>query len=240
MYRTTLACTLAAIAAVATPALAQAAPTVKADLPCYYPGQSIKLSGTGYTPGGDVGLILQLSGAHGNNILGTKTPWKADAAGAITDRLDAPDLASDNDVRETVSLTANDEARFGPTGPIGSPEESFAETQFLLTDIGVRVAPWTSGHANPRALTTIKVYGWEPFRKVYAHYFLNGKRVKTVEIGAVSGPCGDLTTKLRQFPFRPVSAGSYTIRFSNTRLFDRDGFWVSYRDVVVSKAHAVR
>ena len=77
-------------------------------------------------------------------------------------------------------------------------------------------------------------------RKVYAHYFLNGKRLKTVEIGSVSGPCGDLTKKLRQFPFRPVPAGRYPIRFSGTPFFDPQGFWIGYRDVVVPKAKAVR
>jgi hypothetical protein len=231
---------LVAAAALALPATAGAAPTLKADLPCYSPGQRIAVNGAGYTPGGDVGLIFQLSGTRGHNIVAPKDPLKADAAGGISTMVAAPDLASDNDMRETVNLTANDQAKFGPQGPIGPPEESFAETQFLLTNIGVRVTPWWSGRANPRALTTFKVMGWEPYRKVYAHYFLNRKRLKTVEIGSVSGPCGDLSKALRQFPFRPVPAGRYTIRFSPTRAFDPQGFYVYYSDVVVTKAKAVR
>jgi hypothetical protein len=231
---------LVAAAALAVPSTAAAAPTLKADLPCYYPGQPVALSGAGYTPVGDVGLMFQLNGAHGNNIVAPKSPLKADAAGGISSAVPAPDLASDNDLRETVTLTANDQAKLGPNGPIGPPEETFATTQFLLTAIGVRVGPWFSGHANPRALTTFKVVGWEPYRKIYAHYFLNGKRLKTVEIGTVSGPCGDLTKKLRQFPFKPVPAGRYTIRFTGTRVFDPQDFYVYYRDVVVTKAKAVR
>ena len=234
------ACGLLLTAALAVPALAAATPTVNTDLPCYTPGQPIGLSGAGYTPAGDVGLIFQLSGAHGSNMVAPKTPLKADAAGGIATRLPAPALASDNDLRETATLTANDQARLGPTGPIGPPEESFATTQFLLSGVDVLVGPWLTGHASPRALTTFKVIGWEPFRRVYAHYFLNGKRIKTVSIGAVSGPCGDMTKKIRQFPFRPVPAGRYRIRFTGTSFYDPQGFWIGYRDVVVTKAKAVR
>jgi hypothetical protein len=238
--RAARACGLLLTATLAVPALAAAAPTVNADLPCYTPGQPIGLSGAGYTPAGDVGLMLQLSGARGNNTVTPNPPLKADAAGGISARLPAPALASDNDLRETVTLTANDQARLGPSGPIGPPEESFAATQFMLSGVDVLVGPWLNGHATPRALTTFRVFGWEPYRRVYAHYFLNGKRIRTVAIGAVSGPCGDMTKKLRQFPFRPVPAGRYRIRFTGTSFYDPQGFWIGYRDVVVAKATAVR
>jgi hypothetical protein len=240
IVRAARACGLLLTATLAVPALATAAPTVNADLPCYSPGQLIGLSGAGYTPGGDVGLLFQLAGTHGNNMVAPKDPLKADTAGGIATRLPAPDLASDNDLRENVTLTANDVARMGPNGPIGPPEESFAATQFLLTGVDVLVAPWLRGNANPRALTTFKVVGWEPYRRVYAHYFLNGRRIKTVAVGAVSGPCGDMTKKVRQFPFRPVPAGRYRIRFTGTSFYDPQGFWIGYRDVVVAKAKAVR
>jgi hypothetical protein len=233
-------CGLLLTTALAAPALAAAAPTVNTDLPCYTPGMPIGLSGAGYTPAGDVAIFYSLNGAHGNNLLTEKAPLKADAAGGINGRLTAPQLASDNDLRETVTLTANDQARMGPNGPTGPPEESFAATQFQLSAVDVLVGPWLKGHVNPRALTTFKVVGWAPFRRVYAHYLLNGKRIKTVKIGAVSGPCGDLTKKVRQFPFRPVPAGRYQIRFTGTPFYDPQGFWIGYRDVVVPKAKAVR
>jgi hypothetical protein len=238
--RAARACGLLLTAALAAPGLAAAAPTVATDLPCYSPGQAIGLGGAGYTPAGDVAVSFALSGAHGNNTGPAKDPLKADAAGGIHGTLPAPQLASDSDMRETVTLTATDQARVGPTGPIGPPEESFAATQFTLSAVDVLVIPWLIGHVNPRGLTTFRVNGWEPFRKVYAHYFLNGKRLKTVEIGSVSGPCGDLTKKVRQFPFRPVPAGRYRIRFTGTPYYDPQGFWVGYRDVVVPKSKAVR
>jgi len=238
--RAARACGLLLTAALAAPALATAAPTVGTDLPCYSTGQPIGLGGAGYTPGGDVGVMFALRGAHGNNIVVAKNPLKADAAGGIHGSLAAPRLASDTDLRENVTLTANDQARIGPTGPIGPPEETFATTQFTLSAVDVLVLPWLVGHVNPRALTTFRVMGWEPYRTVYAHYFLNGKRIKTVVIGSVSGPCGDMTKKVRQFPFRPVPAGRYRIRFTGTPVYDPQGFWIGYRDLVVPKAKAVR
>jgi len=226
--------------ALAAPTLANAAPTVRADLPCYYPGQEINLNGAGYTPGAEVALMLQLSGAHGNTFLSPKDAVRADAAGGLATRLPAPDLASDNDLRETVTLTANDQARLDPGNPAATPEDTFGSTQFLVSNVFVRVGAWFGHRASPLAPAAFQVVGWEPFRKVYAHYFLNHKRLKTIEVGSVSGPCGDLRRTLRQFPFRPVPAGSYTIRFTGTRLFDPDGFWVQYRNIVVPKAKAVR
>jgi hypothetical protein len=231
---------LIAAAALAVPATAGAAPTLNVDLPCYSPGQPISVSGAGYTPSGAVGLLFALSGAHGNTMVAPKDPFTADAAGGLGVKLGAPSLASDNDLRERVTLTANDQARLGPTGPIGPPEETFATTQFQLSAVDVLVGPWLNGHASPRALTTVKVVGFEPFRTVYAHYFLNGKRLKTVRLGAVTGPCGDLTKKVRQFPFRPVPAGTYKVRFTGTPFYDPEGFWIGYRNVVVPKSKAVR
>lgn len=234
------ACGLLLTVALAVPALATAAPTVGTDLPCYTTGQPIGLGGAGYTPGGDVGLMFTLHGAHGNNIVAAKDPLKADAAGGISARVPAPQLASDRDLRETVTLTANDQARLDPSAPPLAPEETFGATQFQLSAVDVLVIPWLIGHVDPRAQTTFRVVGWEPFRKVYAHYFLNGKRIKTVALGSVSGPCGDLTKKVRQFPFRPVPAGRYRIRFTGTAFYDPQGFWIGYRDLVVPKAKAVR
>ena len=64
-------------------------------------------------------------------------------------------------------------------------------------------------------------YGYEPATKLWAHYVLKGKRVKTVEIGALKGPCGDLKKTIRQFPFRPVARGTYSIYFQGSRTLDK-------------------
>ena len=239
--RTARACGLLLTAALAVPALATAAPTLKADLPCYSPGQPIGLGGAGYTPAGDVGLLF----AALRRARQQHRPAEGSAEGRRRGRHRAPGcprrtLASDNDLRENVTLTANDQARMGPNGPSGRPRRASRRRSFMLSAVDVLVSPWLSGSVNPRALTTFKVVGWAPYRRVYAHYFLNGKRVKTVAIGAVSGPCGDMTKKVRQFPFRPVPAGRYRIRFTGTPFYDPQGFWIGYREVVVAKAKAVR
>jgi hypothetical protein len=44
---------------------------------------------------------------------------------------------------------------------------------------------------------------------------------------------------MREFPFRPVAAGSWTVRFSPSQVFDPDGYWTGYRDVVVPRRRAV-
>jgi serine/threonine protein kinase len=41
-------------------------------------------------------------------------------------------------------------------------------------------------------------------------------------------------------PFRPVPAGRYKVRFSGTRLFDPQDFWIGYRNVMVAKTKAVQ
>jgi len=50
-----------------------------------------------------------------------------------------------------------------------------------------------------------------------------------VRIGALQGACGDLTKRIRQFPFRPVAAGAWTIRFTGSQVFDKRDMWISYR-----------
>ena len=156
--RTVRVCGLVLTAALAVPALATAAPTLTADLPCYSPGQPIGLGGAGYTPSGDVGVVFSLAGAHGNNVVPAQAPLRADAAGGINGRLPAPRLASDSDLRESVTVRANDQARIGPSGPIGLAEDSFATTQFTLSGVDVLVLPWLIGHVNPRAQTTFRVW----------------------------------------------------------------------------------
>ena len=139
-----------------------------------------------------------------------------------------------------MTLTANDQARIGPTGPHRAAAGELRGDAVPLSAVDVLVLPWLIGHVNPRALTTFRVIGWEPFRRVYAHYFLNGKRIKTVEIGSVSGPCGDMTKKVRQFPSGRCPPGATGSASPARTFYDPQGFWIGYRDVVVAKAKAVR
>jgi hypothetical protein len=131
-------------------------------------------------------VSFALSGAHGNNVVTAKDPLKADAAGGI------PAAWPRRRWRPTTTCANRDHDGERPGAdrthrPVGPPQDSVATTQFTLSAVDVLVVPWLGGHAHPRALTTFRVVGWEPFRKVYAHYFLNGKRIKTVRSARSAG-----------------------------------------------------
>jgi hypothetical protein len=234
-----IAVPLCIVAALVAAASAHAAPTIKSDLPCYTPGQSMDLTGGGFGPGHDVVFFLAMKGEHGNRLLYTD-PVKTDAGGALGTTLRAPNLASDDDTQEHVTLTANDQTLMGPNGANGVPDGSFAVTQFLLSRFGAFVDAWEQARrGDPSRSAKLVVNGWAPYRAVWAHYFLNGKRVRSVRIGSVHGPCGDLSKTIKQFPFRPAPAGTWTVFFSPTQVFDRDGLWFRSRRFVVPKAKAV-
>jgi hypothetical protein len=221
-------------------ASARATPMIKSDLPCYTPGQTIGLSGGGFGPDHDVVFFLTLTGEHGSRLLYTD-PVKTDPVGALGTRLRAPNLASDNDAQEKITLTANDQTLMGPNGQNGVPEGSFAVTDVLLSRFGAFVDPWEqTRRGDPRRSAKIVVNGWAPYHAVWAHYFLNGVRVRSVRVGSVHGPCGDLSKTIKQFPFRPVPAGTWTVFFSPKQVFDRDGLWYRSKRFVVPKAKAVR
>jgi hypothetical protein len=81
---------------------------------------------------------------------------------------------------------------------------------------------------------TIRAFGFEPAKRLWAHYVLRGKLVKTVALGALTGPCGDLTKTIRQFPFRPVPAGTYQVYFQGQKAFDKRAAWLRYPRVKVT------
>ena len=226
-------------AAVALPATATATPTLHADRSCYTQGQPIVLTGAGFTPGGPIPFLGAFAGRNGNAAAAVPlgAPVTADPAGALSARIPAPALSSDNDVTETLTITANDQTKQAAQPPL-PPTEVAATTQVTLSLWLVGVVAWLNGNGDPRASSDFIAVGWEPFRRIYAHYFLNGTRVRSIRIGAVSGPCGDLAKRIRQFPFRPVRAGQWTVYFSPTQVFDRRGAWIRVR-VRVPRSKAV-
>jgi hypothetical protein len=57
-------------------------------------------------------------------------------------------------------------------------------------------------------------------------------------VGRVKGPCGDLAKSARQFPFRPVPAGLWSIKVDTTRRYPNHSLGRLYRHVRVSPAQA--
>lgn len=210
---------LLAVAAVvlAAPADALAAPAITLDRTCYTAGGDQQtITGTGFSPNGEVKLVLaDAEGEGGDKVVA------ADANGAFTTVLNAPELHFFNAQSPSidVTLTATDVA----TGTAAPP------LAHVLTDFDVKVPALTSGK-----LTSIKrkvpltAYGWTTQGTVlYAHYFRGKKRVYTQRIGGLTGPCGNLKKKVRFFNFKNRRPGRYLIRFSAKKKWNKDDRWVA-------------
>lgn len=234
MKRTVAGASFGLAALFVTAAAASAAQTVQVDRPCYVPGQPQRITGSGYTPNGEVQITLQLVGDHGQNLAGFTTT--ADGAGAIRVMAKTPRLASSDDTQERAFLSATDQQQ----AQAGTPP--LTTTEFRVSIFDAFVAPWESKKGSPRKSTIFYGYGFEAVngRTLYAHYVLHGKLRKTVVIGTLSGVCGDLKKSKRQFAFRPVPAGDYKVKLDATRRYPNSSPGYTYRHVRVSRAKAVR
>jgi hypothetical protein len=236
--RGTVATALVAIGCAAEAGGASAAmPTLQTDRPCYTPGESITYTGGGYTPNGEVDFFFSLMGKNGSKLL-AGNPTDADGSGNIRATYEAPELASSDDTSEGLVATANDQARQAP-GSTAPPEDQFGAAEATLSTFDVFVPPWDDHKVDPRRKVRVKAFGYEPATRLWAHYVRNGHLVKTVFIGKLRGPCGNLTKRIREFPFRPVPAGTYAVYFQGSKRLDkRQG--TPYRRVRVSARKAVR
>jgi hypothetical protein len=230
---------LVACAAATAPSIASARPAVQADHACYRPGDDLALTGSAFTADAEVAFIFDMSGKNGRNLLFSDPNPRTDAAGGVRATYRVPELASSDDRREQLFITANDQAKFGPDGPIGPPEESFANVTTQLSQWDVLADSWLDGQGDPQRAMHIEAFGWTHEKALWAHYFRGTKRIKTVRIGALQGACGDLTKRVRQFPFRPVAAGSWTIYFSGSQFFDKSKPWIRFPRVRVPVGKAV-
>jgi hypothetical protein len=215
---------------------ASPAPAVSVDRQCYAAGRDvIALSGSGYTPGGEVGIAL-VSENGDRRLSATAGP---DGIFAIS--VPAPTLSEFGAMEPgfTLSFTASDRARQGSA----SPEPSVAATAATISEWTVDVPAWrASGYARPRRPTTLSAYGWTTLGgTLYAHYVRGGRLLRTVAVGPLTGACGSLTLRTREFPFRPVPAGTYRVQYDTSRPYRVAGQdVVVYRRVKVRKKDAVR
>ena len=221
---------LAALALACGPAAA--APTLQADHQCYAAARDvIGLAGSGYTPGGHVALFFaSSSGGFG------QSQATAGADGSFSTTVLAPTLGEFNAWPPgfTLSITANDTARQG------APDEpAVAATSVTVSDWWVDVPPWGGlpAYARPRRMTTISAYGWTT---LYVHYVRGRRLIRTLRLGELTGACGSLSLRMRQFPFRPVRAGTYRVQFDTTRAYRRKDSWTAYPRVTVRAKDAVR
>ena len=250
MRATRLSLVATAIVAALTPT-ALGAPLVAVDRPCFTPGELIRVSGSGFTPSGGASLLFNLDVGHSPLDLGLATTT-ADASGAISVDLRAPD--ADRRLQQQVALGASDDQLVAGGA---DPDTAVGTVTFWISRFGVVAQPWMTGGAEhrgePRRRIVFHAVGWEAAGgdTLYARY-LRGARVtrdrvtggvlaRTVRLGALSGPCGDLTVTMREFPFRPVAAGDWTIDFSTSPTWPaRSRLHSGYAHVFVPRSRAVR
>jgi lipoprotein-anchoring transpeptidase ErfK/SrfK len=187
------AATVAALAATLLGASAAEAATlgVSGTKSCYRFGDSLTLTGTGYTPGGPVSVTLE------GRELGSLT---ADAAGNISSPLSIFNLRG---VSQR-TLVASD-----ATNPAIT-----ATTQFLGSALVVAVRPQT-GAAGRRL--RIRASGFTTGKRLYAHILRKGYR-RNVFIGRLKGPCRTLKVRKRVLTAGTPN-GRYTVQFDTKKRY---------------------
>jgi hypothetical protein len=110
---------------------------------------------------------------------------------------------------------------------------------WTLSGWDVKVPQWLNRTADPRRSMTVDTYGWTGgHANLYAHYYRGATRIRSVKVGALTGPCGNLKRQVKQFPFKGVKAGEWRIFFSDTAVLDKQrDAWIR-RTVVVPRAKA--
>ena len=231
-----VACATAVLSAPA----AAAAPTLSTDQQCYAAGRDVStLTGSGFTPNGQVAMALSRLAGDPGTFTTTAGP-----TGGFVVRVEVPSFDWFGlRAWEAMALpvTATDTA-LAAANPALGPAGVTATATATYTDWGVRVPAWAAGKGHPRRLMTVTALGWRSEGKtMYAHYTRGGKLVKTVRIGALTGPCGSTTRHLREFPFRPVPAGTWRVQFDTSLEYRVPGESYSvYRPVKVARADAIR
>ena len=181
----------------AVPSIASGAPppvALDTSYPCYSSGESVLLSGTGFTPDGPVTLS-----ASGQQL----TTIDADLDGGFTVRVQAPDAFFG-----TVHL------RFTATDRATPTLTDHATVRIADTD--VVVTPEIGG---PRTVRRIRGWGFFGADAVYAHVKRRGAtRARNIRLGAPQGPCGTLNTQRRLFQNEP-RPGAYTLQFDTLRRY---------------------
>jgi hypothetical protein len=199
------------------------APTLESSLPCVSPATGAQLTGTGWTPSGQVRLRGRYL-ANGSEALDHTVT--ADVNGRIEFSSGLPD---DDARRWKVEVTAEDVAR----------PELRASVRFTISWFGPFFKPWnTNGPARgrPGKVSQIEASGYiqDIGSVLYAHYVLRDQQVATVRVGRLKGPCGSLKHRFRQFAFKDVRRGTYSVYFNTTSVFSDSTFDApGYRRVVV-------
>jgi hypothetical protein len=159
---------------------------------CYRFGDSLTLTGTGYTPGAPVSVTLE-----GHELEGSLT---ADAAGNVSTPLGIGNLRGIGNR----TLVATDAANPANT----------ATTQFLGSSLLVKVKP-QNGAAGRKL--RISASGFTTGKRLYAHILRKGYR-RNVFIGKLKGPCHTLKKRKRVLTASTPN-GVYTVQFDTKKRY---------------------
>jgi hypothetical protein len=189
----------AALAAVPSTASAAAespppSATLDTSYPCYASGESVLLSGAGFTPQGRVTLS-----ASGQQL----TTIDADPDGSFTVRVQTPGAFFGT---TRLRFTATDRAQPGLSD----------SATVRIADTDVVVTPEVGSPSRPRR---IRAWGFFGSDVVYAHVKRRGAaRARNIRLGKPRGACGVLDTQRRLFPHSP-RPGAYTLQFDSLRRY---------------------
>jgi hypothetical protein len=186
---------LAVLATLATTASsASGAPTLDASYPCYGNGESLLLSGSGFTPQQSVALSVS-----GQQLATVGT----DPDGGFTARVAAPGA-----LFGTILLRFSAADRAQPGVRAGTT------VRIATTDVVV-----TPAIGSPSRLRRIRAWGFFEAHAVYAHVKRHGaRRARNIRLGAPRGACGRLDVQRRLFP-SGVRPGAYTLQFDTLRRY---------------------
>ena len=176
--------------ALASPA---AAAQVSVDRPCHAPGETVRLTGTGFTP------ALLYTATLDNVPLGAGF---VDDAGGVSATFPAPAVEGRSVVRA-----------FDPLGNRGR-----AEVNVRRPSVQIEPTPRDARTARVR----ITVDGLGAGAPVWLHWVGPGRTVRrSVSLGVGAAPCGALTTEPRRLlPFRRVTAGRWRLQLDTQERYD--------------------
>ncbi|MEA2364768.1 MAG: hypothetical protein QOE69_1919 [Thermoleophilaceae bacterium] len=197
MYPLGMTRSLAVVAgalALAVPSAASAASlSVAPQKACYSAGESVNLLGSGFSP------LTHAKVTRDGKLLGS---LKADGNGAFNGVLT---LAQGRGKRAK-TYTATD----------GVDQTRTASAQITVSSVGVSLKP---ANGSPGRVMTVTAHGFTTGKTLWAH-IIHRKSRRDVEIGELTGACGNLEVR-RRLLRRKAGVGIHTIQFDTFRRYKR-------------------
>lgn len=183
------------VAALAAPSAVSAATLqVSPQKRCYSSGETVNLLGSGFSPATNTKIT------RGPKLLGS---LRTDANGAFNGELTVAQASG----RAPKTYTATDALDSTLT----------ASVQLMVSSVGVTLRP-ASG--SPGRVMTIDAHGFTTGETLWAHV-IHGKSRRHVELGKLSGACGNLEVR-RRLLRRNAAVGIHTIYFDTFRRYRRN------------------